>query len=360
MQNKLKILQRFWKNKKVFLTGHTGFKGSWFCIFLNLLGAKVRGYSLKPEQKVNLFDLANLHQLIKDKDSIIGDIRNYDKLKKKISEFYPDFIVHMAAQPLVRDSYVDPKYTYEVNTLGTVNVLNILNELNFIKSALIVTTDKVYFNDNKKNYFKENNRLGGFDPYSNSKSCAELIVDSYNHSFFFKKKIFVATARAGNVIGGGDFSKERILPDYFRSLSTKKKLILRSPNSIRPWQHVIDPLYGYLLLLMKLSKKQKFIDNSWNFGPSSSNNKSVNYVINLINKDFNHSVKVTYNDNNPNKYYESKVLMLNSAKSKKNLQWKTKYNLKDSLKLVSFWHKEFLANKNILKISEKQIIDYLK
>jgi len=222
MQNKLKILQRFWKNKKVFLTGHTGFKGSWFCIFLNLLGAKVRGYSLKPEQKVNLFDLANLHQLIKDKDSIIGDIRNYDKLKKKISEFYPDFIVHMAAQPLVRDSYVDPKYTYEVNTLGTVNVLNILNELNFIKSALIVTTDKVYFNDNKKNYFKENNRLGGFDPYSNSKSCAELIVDSYNHSFFFKKKIFVATARAGNVIGGGDFSKERILPDYFRSLSTKK------------------------------------------------------------------------------------------------------------------------------------------
>jgi len=358
MQNKLEILQKFWKNKKVFLTGHTGFKGSWFCIFLNLLGAKVRGYSLKPEQKVNLFNLANVHKLIKD--SIIGDIRNYNKLKKKISEFSPDFIVHMAAQPLVRYSYEDPKYTYEVNTLGTVNVLNILNELNFIKSALIVTTDKVYFNDNKKNYFKENDRLGGFDPYSNSKSCAELAVDSYNHSFFFKKKILVATARAGNVIGGGDFSKDRILPDYFRSLSANKKLILRSPNSVRPWQHVIDPLYGYLLLLMKLYKKEKFIDNSWNFGPNNSNNKSVNHVISLINKEFNNSVKVIKKNNNSNKCHESKVLMLNSEKSKKNLQWQTKYNLKDSIRLVSSWHKKFLAKNNVLNISEKQIIDYLK
>jgi CDP-glucose 4,6-dehydratase len=266
----------------------------------------------------------------------------------------------MAAQSLVRNSYVDPKYTYEVNTLGTVNILNILNELNFIKSALIITTDKVYFNDNKKNYYKENDRLGGFDPYSNSKSCAELTVNSYNHSFFFFKNIFVATARAGNVIGGGDFSKDRILPDYFRSLSTNKKLILRSPNSIRPWQHIIDPLYGYLLLLMKLHKKQKFIDNSWNFGPNNLNNKSVNSVINLINKEFNNSVSVNKKKNSINKYYESKVLMLNSEKSKKFLHWKPKYNLKNSIKLVSSWHKNFLAKKNVLNISETQIIDYFK
>jgi CDP-glucose 4,6-dehydratase len=358
MKDKLQILRKFWKNKKVFLTGHTGFKGSWFCIFLGLLGAKVRGYSLRPDQKVNLFDLANINKLIND--SIVGDIRDYNKLKKAISQFSPDFVVHMAAQSLVRNSYIDPKYTYEVNTLGTVNILNILNELNFIKSALIITTDKVYFNDNKKNYYKENDRLGGFDPYSNSKSCAELAVNSYNHSFLFFKNIFVATARAGNVIGGGDFSKDRILPDYFRSLSTNKKLILRSPNSIRPWQHIIDPLYGYLLLLMKLHKKQKFIHNSWNFGPNNSNNKSVNFVINLINKEFNNSVSVIKKNNSTNKHYESKLLMLNSEKSKKILHWKPKYDLKDSIRLVSSWHKNFLAKKNVLNISQKQIIDYLE
>jgi len=185
MKNKLKILQKFWKNKKVFLTGHTGFKGSWCTIFFNLLGAKVVGYFLKPQQKLNLFDLANVKKLTVD--SIIGDIRNYSKLKNAISKFSPDFIVHMAAQPLVRDSYKFPKYTYEVNTLGTINILNIINELNFIKSALIVTTDKVYYNNNQKNYYKEKDLLGGIDPYSNSKSCAELAVKTYNHSFFFLK-----------------------------------------------------------------------------------------------------------------------------------------------------------------------------
>lgn len=180
-------LKRFWKNKKIFLTGHTGFKGSWLSIYLNLLGARVAGYSLHPNQKKNLFDLAQIQGFLDV--SIIGDIRDYNKLKKSILNYSPDFIIHMAAQPLVRDSYKDPKYTYEVNTLGTVNVLNILNEINFIKSALIVTTDKVYYNDNKKNYYKENDRLDGFDPYSNSKSCAELVVNSYNNSFL-KKKIF--------------------------------------------------------------------------------------------------------------------------------------------------------------------------
>jgi len=358
MRNNFFILKKFWKNKKVFLTGHTGFKGAWFCIFLNLLGAKVKGYALKPEKKLNLFDLAKINKLINQ--SVIGDIRDYGKLKKSISKFSPDFVVHMAAQPLVRSSYINPKYTYEVNMLGTVNVLNILNELNFIKSALIITTDKVYFNDNKKIYYKENDSLGGLDPYSNSKSCAELAVNSYNHSFFRKKNIFVATARAGNVIGGGDFSKDRIIPDYFHSLSLRKKLILRSPNSIRPWQHIIDPLYGYLLLLMKLHKKKKFIDRSWNFGPNISNNKSVNKVINLINKEFNNSVKIIKRSSNSKKYYESKVLMLNSDKSKKTLHWRAKYNLKESIKLIAFWHKEFLKKRNILGISQNQIIDYFK
>ena len=357
MKNKLQTLKRFFKNKKVFLTGHTGFKGSWFCIFLNLLGAKVMGYSLKPEQKLNLFDLADVNQLIDD--SIIADIRDYNRLKKAISNFSPDFVVHMAAQPLVRDSYVNPKYTYEVNTLGTINILNILNELNFIKSALIVTTDKVYFNNNDKNSYKENDLLGGLDPYSNSKSCAELAVNSYNHSFFLAKKIFIATARAGNVIGGGDFSKDRILPDYFRSLATGKKLILRSSNSIRPWQHIIDPLYGYIILLTMLHKKKKFIKSSWNFGPDKSSNQPVSNVVNLINKEFHNSVKIVKKNIIRNKYYESKVLMLNSDKSKKYLNWEVQYGLKESIELTSIWHKKFLAKVNMLNVTQKQIIDYL-
>ena len=356
MKNNFKSLSKFWKGKKVFLTGHTGFKGSWFSIFLNLLGAKVAGYSLKSNVKPNLYDLAKLDKEIYK--NTFGDIRDYNKLKNSIKRFSPDFVVHMAAQPLVRESYVNPKYTYEVNTLGTVNVLNILNEIKFIKSALIITTDKVYLNNNKKNYYKESDILEGFDPYSNSKSCAELVVNSYNRSFFEKKNIFVATARAGNVIGGGDFSKDRILPDYIRSLSKKKMLILRSPNSIRPWQHVIDPLYGYLLLLMKLYKKDAIISNSFNFGPKKLNNKSVNDVINLINKDFNNSVRVIKKVNNSKNYHESKILMLNSDKSKKILNWETKYNLEQSIKLTSFWFKEFFAKKNILKVTQNQIIKY--
>jgi CDP-glucose 4,6-dehydratase len=264
----------------------------------------------------------------------------------------------MAAQPLVGESYENPKYTYEVNTSGTVNILNILNELNFIKSGLIITTDKVYFNNNKKNYFKENDLLGGLDPYSSSKSCAELVVNSYKHSFFKKKKIYVATARAGNVIGGGDFSKDRIVPDYFRSLLKKKKLILRSPNSIRPWQHVLDPLNGYLLLLMKLYKKQKLANSSFNFGPRKLSNQSVSNVINLINKDFNNSVKVIKEKSSVKNYNESKILMLNSNKSKKILNWQNKYNLVQSIKLTSVWFKEYLQKKNILKLTQNQILNY--
>ena len=354
--NNIESLKKFWKGKKVFLTGHTGFKGSWFSILLKLLGAKVAGYSLKPYTKPNLFDLAKLERVIHA--SIIGDIRDYNKLKKCIYKFSPDFIVHMAAQSLVRESYESPKYTYEVNTLGTVNILNILNELSYVKSALIITTDKVYFNNNKKSYFKENDLLGGLDPYSSSKSCAELAVNSYNHSFFKKKNIYVATARAGNVIGGGDFSKDRIVSDYFRSLLKNKKLILRSPNSIRPWQHVLDPLNGYLLLLMKLYKKQKLANSSFNFGPRKLSNQSVSNVVNLINKDFNNSVKVIKKNNSTKDYNESKILMLNSNKSKKILNWQSKYNLTQSIELTSLWFKEYLKKKNILKATQDQILNY--
>jgi CDP-glucose 4,6-dehydratase len=318
------------------------------------------GYSLKPNTAPNFYNLIKLNKL--NHKSVIGDIRDYNKLKKSILKFSPDFVVHMAAQPLVRESYVNPKYTYEVNTMGTINILNILNDINFIKSALIITTDKVYSNDNKKIFFKEDDLLNGTDPYSNSKSCAELGVNSYNKSFFKEKKIFVATARAGNVIGGGDFSKDRIIPDYFRSLLKNQEIILRSPNSIRPWQHVLDPLYGYLLLLERLYNKQVVGGSSFNFGPNNNSNKTVNEVINLINKNFGNSVKIIKKNNNSKIYNESKVLMLNSSKSKTTLKWRPKYNLEQSIKLTSLWSKELINKKNndILKISQDQIRNYLK
>jgi len=355
MNNNLKDLKKFWKNKKVFLTGHTGFKGTWFSIFLKLLGAKVAGYSLKSNQQPNFFDLVNLKSFI-DK-STIGDIRDYQKLKKNIQEFSPDIVVHMAAQSLVRFSYEHPKYTYDVNTLGTVNILNILNELNFIKAGLIITTDKVYLNENKKSFFNEYARLGGLDPYSSSKACAELAVNSYINSFLKKKKIFVASVRAGNVIGGGDFSKDRIIPDYFRSFKDKK-IFLRSPNSIRPWQHVLDPLYGYLLLLMKLYQKKEYKDYSWNFGPKKINNKSVLNVVNELNTHFNNSIKIIKKPILSKKYYESSVLMLDSTKARKTLHWEPKYNLKESLILVADWYKSFLQKKDLLVISKNQINSY--
>jgi CDP-glucose 4,6-dehydratase len=355
MSNNVKNLTNFWKNKKVFLTGHTGFKGSWFSLMLNLLGAKVYGYSLKPNKKLNLYNLFKLKKNIHS--SVIGDIRNYAKLKQSMLKASPDFIVHMAAQPLVLDSYDLPKKTYEVNTIGTMNILNIIHETNISKYNLIVTTDKVYENDNKNIFYKEIDKLGGNDPYSSSKACAELVTQAYNKSFFKKKKIFAVTARAGNIIGGGDFSKNRLLPDFFRSLSGKKNMTLRNPKSIRPWQYVLEPLYGYLLILMKLhSKKNVSDETSFNFGPKKINNIKVEHVIDLINREFKNSVKIK--KKNINKY-ESKILMLNSNKSKKILNWESKINIENSIKLIASWHKDFLSNTDILRISKEQITTYL-
>jgi CDP-glucose 4,6-dehydratase len=350
----MKINKNFWKGKKVFLTGHTGFKGSWFVILLNMLGAKVCGYSLKPQKK-NLFELAGIKKLTEN--SIFGDIRNFSKLKKSIKRFNPDFIVHMAAQPLVKTSYEKTKYTYEVNTIGTLNILEVLNQLNSIKKTLIITTDKVYENNGKKKFYKESDRLAGEDPYSNSKACAELIVKSYNQSFFKKKDIHVATARAGNVIGGGDYSLHRIIPDYFRALYSKNKLVIRNPYFVRPWQHVIEPLYGYLLVLQKLKNNKYYNENNWNFGPKKNNNKKVLEIINLLNAKFNNPVKV-FKENKKDNHYESKNLMLNSFKAQKYLSWNSKLNISQSLDLVADWYKNTKKEKNYLGVCKMQIKNY--
>ena len=358
MSNHLASLKKFWKNKKVFLTGHTGFKGSWLIIFFHLLGAKVYGYSLK-QKKLSLFNITELNKILKK--SVIGDIRNQSSLKKHLSNCKPDFLIHMAAQPLVRESYDDPKYTFNVNTLGTLNILEAVREIKTIKNVLIITTDKVYKNENKKNFFSENDELGGDDPYSNSKACAELICHSYSKSFFSKHKITCVTARAGNVIGGGDFAKNRVIPDFLRALKKKKILYLRYPKAIRPWQHVIEPLYGYILLLMKIANKNKnLVYGGWNFGPNKSNNVNVKNVISILNKNFKNKVKVRVKNKKKNLYKESDVLKLSSSKSKKGLGWKPKYNIIKSLRLIYEW--EIIYNKNkkeVLNFTKNQITNYL-
>jgi len=350
----MKINKNFWKGKKIFLTGHTGFKGSWFVILLNMLGAKVYGYSLRPEKK-SLFQLAGIKKLTEN--SIFGDIRNFSKLKKSIKKSNPDFIVHMAGQSLLKTGYLKTKYTYEVNAIGTLNILEVLNQLNSIKKALIITTDKVYENIGKKILYKESDRLGGNDPYSNSKACAELIVHSYNQSFFKKKNVQVATARAGNVIGGGDYSLYRIIPDYFRALFNKKKLVIRNPSFVRPWQHVIEPLYGYLLILQKLQNNKYYKGNNWNFGPKKNNNKKVLEIINLLNAKFNNLVKIVINNKDKN-HYESKNLMLNSSKAKRYLAWNPKLNIFQSLDLVADWYKNTKNKNNYLSVCKSQIKNY--
>jgi len=358
MSNHLAALKKFWKNKKIFLTGHTGFKGSWLTVFFHLLGAKVYGYSLK-EEKLSLFNIIKLNRILEK--SIIGDIRDQSKLKKYLSNFKPDFLIHMAAQPLVRDSYDDPKYTFNVNTLGTLNILEAVREIKTIKNVLIITTDKVYKNENKKKFFSENDELGGDDPYSNSKACAELICRSYSKSFFLKDNISCVTARAGNVIGGGDFAKNRVIPDFFRSLKEKKVLYLRYPNAIRPWQHVIEPLYGYILLLTKIANKNNnLVSGSWNFGPKKSNNINVNKVISILNKNFENKVRVRVKYKKKKSNKESDVLKLNSNKSKKSLGWKPKYNISKSLRLISDWEIFYIKNKRgILDFTKSQITNYL-
>ena len=254
MRNTIK--KNFWKNKKVFVTGHTGFKGSWLCLLLNYLGAQVTGYSLTPKTKPSLYNLANIKKHIKK--SIIADVRDYNKLFNSVKKSQCSIVFHMAAQPLVRESYQHPKETFDTNFSGSLNILECVKNLKKIKTAIIITTDKVY-DITKNKIFKETDPLNGLDPYSSSKVCVEFLYNSYFKSFFSNKKQMVATVRAGNVIGGGDYSSDRLIPDIFKSIASKKKFYLRNPNSVRPWQHVLEPLAGYMILAQNIHKKKNKI-----------------------------------------------------------------------------------------------------
>ena len=350
-----KISKNFWKNKKVFITGHTGFKGSWLSIFLTYLGAEVTGYSLKPNTNPSLYNLAKINNVVKK--SIIADIRDYKKLSTEIKKSKASIIFHLAAQPLVRLSYIHPKDTFDINFSGTLNILQIIKKLKNISTGIIITTDKVY-NINKNKIFKETDSLGGLDPYSSSKVCVENLFSSYNESFFKEKKQMIATVRAGNVIGGGDFSLDRLVPDIYKSAIKKKSIILRNPNSIRPWQHVLEPLSGYLLLAQNIhSKKIRNIQQNWNFGPNISSCKSVRYLTNFLCKNL--KIRVLIEKKNKNIFKpETSILRLSNHKSKKFLKWYPRWSINKSLDKIIEWNK-MINYKKPFDVCVDQIKNYM-
>ena len=344
----------FWKNKKVFLTGNTGFKGSWLSILLNYLESDVMGFSLKPITKPSLFYEANLNKKIKTK---FGDIRDLSLLNKSVAEFNPEILIHMAAQPLVRYSYKNPVETYSTNLMGTVNVLESARFCSNLKSVIIITTDKCYENTEKKTGYVETDPMGGFDPYSSSKGCAELATSAYIRSFFCGNNTpNVASVRAGNVIGGGDWSDDRLIPDILKSFENYDEIVIRNPKSTRPWQHVIEPLVGYLMLAEKLYEDSSF-SGGWNFGPNYSDCKEVKWILSsLINKwDYKTKWKL---DNNSNPH-EANLLMLNCDKAKKILGWAPKWSVDHSLDLIVDWHKSWLNKENIYAKSISDIKKYI-
>ncbi len=344
---------KFFKGKKIFITGHTGFKGSWLTYILYLSGAKIAGFSLKPKNKFDNFYLLNLDKKVQN---FYFDIRDHKILSSKIKKFKPDIIFHLAAQPLVKESYYNPNFTFTTNIVGTMNILEILREVKFVKSAIIITSDKCYKNYEKKTGYSETDELGGEDPYSASKAAAENVFNSYLKSYFKdKKNIGLASVRAGNVIGGGDWSRDRIVPDLLKSIILKKKFTIRSPKSTRPWQHIFDLLNGYLMLSKKSYGNNNF-NGSWNFGPNE-NNITVYEVISKLIKILGVNKKIFIKEDK--KIKESGLLSLKVNKSKKYLKWKPKLSFYETLKIISEWYLCYINNKkNIEKISKQQLENF--
>lgn len=346
----------FFRGKKVFVTGHTGFKGAWLSFLLNRLGCQVSGYALESHTAPNLFNLLHADEFV---NSHIADIRNFDALKNVLLKIQPDIIVHMAAQSLVRTSYKSPRLTYETNVMGTVNLLEAARAVDKTKVILNVTTDKCYENKEWDRAYHENDPLGGHDPYSSSKASSELVSASYRRSFFETKEndIKLATARSGNIIGGGDWSVDRLIPDFIRSKQTDGKMVIRNKNATRPWQYILDSLFGYLLLIEKLYNEGSSYAESWNFGPDEKNHKSVGWIVNHMSEKWGDTADMVI-DKNEN-VHESKFLKLNSEKAKSRLGWSNAYSLEKSLDSTVDWYKRYFNNENPRKICEAQINEFL-
>ncbi len=344
----MEVILNFWKEKKVFLTGHTGFKGSWLSLWLQSLGAQVTGYALTPPTTPNLFNVAKVESGMR---SVMGDIRDLDYLKKIMKETNPDIVIHMAAQPLVRYSYANPVETYMTNVMGTVNVLEAARENNQIKAILNVTSDKCYDNKEIDRGYKEDEAMGGFDPYSNSKGCAELVTSAYRNSFFNIEKYFehgvgLATARAGNVIGGGDWAEDRLIPDFMRAIVKKQKVSIRNPHAIRPWQHVLEPLKGYLMLTQKLYEEGLKFSGSFNFGPHENDARSVEWIAEHLVASWGEGAAFEIAEN-ASQLHEAHFLKLDCEKARTQLFWQPLWAIEEALERICAWHRAYLNGEDM-------------
>ena len=340
----------FWVNRRVLITGHTGFKGSWLSLYLKYLGAEVCGIALEPATSQSMFNHANLREGINHN---IIDIRDSDAVTKAISNFSPEVIFHLAAQPLVRASYIDPISTYSTNVMGTVNVLEAAKNIRSVKVIINVTTDKCYLNREWHWGYREEDHLGGDDPYSSSKACSELVTLAYRKSFYDNNQVGIATARAGNVIGGGDWSEDRLVPDLIRSIYNKEPIYVRNPQSIRPWQHVLEPLRGYLLLAQNLSNEPLSMSGPWNFGPKDDDCMSVSDLIQRMEKlgDLNIDVR----SEATSQVHEANLLKLDSAKARECLTWTQSWNIDDALLATLDWYKSSMAGLEMQEFTLSQI-----
>jgi CDP-glucose 4,6-dehydratase len=333
------LLEKAYRGKKVFLTGHTGFKGSWLLLWLHSLGAEVKGYALAPENKNDLYHLIEGDSLC---HSVIADIRDRKKIKEEVLSFQPDFIFHLAAQPLVRLSYQLPVETFETNITGTANLLDAMRFLDKPCDAVMITTDKVYENLEKEYHYKETDRLGGFDPYSASKAAAEIVISSYRNSFFNlneygRHQKSIAVARAGNVIGGGDRAKDRIIPDIIRALESNEDIIVRNPEAVRPWQHVLEPVFGYLLLGARLKENPSFFGDAWNFGPEHEDFLKVGALVELAIQSWgNGKYKTPELAGQP---HEAGLLQLDNTKAKTGLGWTPGFNSETAIRKTMDWYR---------------------
>ena len=348
------IDQAFWQGKRVFLTGHTGFKGSWLSLWLVSLGAQVKGYALNPPTSPSLFNEAKVDSII---DSKIGDIRDQDALYKSMTVFNPDIVIHMAAQSIVRYSYDEPIETYEVNIMGTAKVLEAARYCANLKAIVNITTDKCYENDGRSQGYKEDDPMGGYDPYSSSKGCAELVASSYRRSFLQDQGVGLASVRAGNVIGGGDWAEDRLIPDILRSFEKSRPVIIRNPKATRPWQHVLEPLSGYLILAEKLYKNQKEYAESWNFGPNEQDAKPVDWILNKMTLQWPNSSWKLDGNYNP---HEADFLKLDILKSKSRLGWRPVWGLNYTLEKIVNWHRAWIGKEDIQAICLAEIKEYTR
>lgn len=348
----------FYRNKKILVTGHTGFKGSWMCKLLTDIGADVTGYALEPPTNPSLFEMCGLASRM---NSVIGDVRDLQHLKQVFDEVQPEIVIHMAAQPIVRDSYKDPVYTYEVNVMGTVNILECVRQSESVKSFLNVTTDKVYLNKEWLWGYRENEELNGYDPYSNSKSCSELVTSSYKQSFFGERDVAISTARAGNVIGGGDFANDRIIPDCIRAVAENREIIVRNPFSTRPYEHVLEPIAVYLMIVKEQYGNREKYEGCYNVGPDETDCWTTGDLVTLFCEKWNAASgsQVTWKNEYDGGPHEANFLKLDCSKLKNVFGWEPRWNVETTMEKIVEWSLVYLKGGDVAGCMRKQIEEFL-